>query len=363
MKFLRQLLLPAVAVALVVVSMAPPAMAAGAKRATVRVSTAKMRSGPSEDRRAVGLLDHGDSFPVVGRSGQWVKIRLESGKSGWVRADLIRMSVVKASSKPKSTPRPTSEAKKVSGPNAASQRTVVTNSVKTAKASASESKQTTPTPLKSLAKATAPAPANPSRLGDEVPDSVRISQGLGVVPATPESPSTETADVLPVINDVDVALEAPVDRIGRARASLVEDALSVYRQSNEVNRSSSSRTALVSRAKSLRGTPYRFGSTGRGAFDCSGFTQHLYRRQGVSIPRTAAEQFHHGSAVGRMSLRQGDLVFFRNTGGRRGISHVGLFLGSGRFIHASSRGGGVRIDSLTESYYASHFAGARRVLR
>lgn len=363
MKSLRQLLPSAVAIAVMVGSAVSPAMAAGAKRATVRVSTAKMRSGPSEERRAVGLLDHGESFPVVGRSGEWVKIRLESGQSGWVRADLVRLVVVKASPKTKSTPRTTTNARKVSASNAASKGTVVNNSVKTSKAKASEPKPTNPSPPKPLARATATAPSNPSRSGDDLPDSVRSTQGLGVVPPGPEAPSTETADVLPVINDVDVALEAPVDRIGRARASLVEDALSVYRESNDVNRSSSSRTALVSRAKSLRGTPYRFGSTGRGAFDCSGFTQHLYRRQGVSIPRTAAEQFHHGSAVGRMSLRQGDLVFFRNTGGRRGISHVGLFLGSGRFIHASSRGGGVRIDSLTESYYASHFAGARRVLR
>lgn len=358
----------AVLTMIVALSVLPTAASAAREKvAVVRVSTARLRSAPSEDKRAIGLLDRGDSLAVVGQSGGWVKIQSSSGRVGWVRSDLVRVKYApKITEKPRASVRvPAATTPKSSGTPTRVAKQRGSRKQLSATASAKSAKPTkiveVGRPLKT--DATSSGSVGPGRSSDSVPESVKAA----VVPSVPAQALVDdggdAADFLPMVAETEVALETPVDRIGRARVSLVEDALSVYRQENSVNRSSSSRTALVSRAKSLRGTPYRFGSTGRGSFDCSGFTQHLYRRQGLQIPRTASEQFHHGVAIGRMSLRQGDLVFFRNTGGRRGISHVGMFLGSGRFIHASSRGGGVRIDSLTEAYYASHYAGARRVLR
>ena len=116
--------------------------------------------------------------------------------------------------------------------------------------------------------------------------------------------------------------------------------------------------SLVSRAMTLRGTRYRMGATGNGAFDCSGFTSYLFRKAGEPIPRTAAQQYKIGTPVSKGQLKAGDLVFFKNTY-KRGISHVGVYVGNGKFIHASSRGG-VRTDSLSGSYYQNHWAGARR---
>lgn len=119
-------------------------------------------------------------------------------------------------------------------------------------------------------------------------------------------------------------------------------------------------TSLVSRALSYRGARYRFGATGGGgAFDCSGFVQHLMRTAGVSISRTAAEQFHGGRAVSRDDLQPGDLVFFRNTY-KHGISHVGMFVGNGLFVHAASQKRGVVVDPLDLPYYNGKYAGARR---
>jgi cell wall-associated NlpC family hydrolase len=123
------------------------------------------------------------------------------------------------------------------------------------------------------------------------------------------------------------------------------------------------RSTLMSRAHSLRGTPYRYGTSGGGTFDCSGFTSAMYRKVGVKLPRTAAEQFGVGLHIAKSSLFKGDLVFFRNTAGRRGISHVGIYSGNGMFIHASSRGHAVRIDTLNSGYYSGHFAGGRRLIR
>lgn len=117
---------------------------------------------------------------------------------------------------------------------------------------------------------------------------------------------------------------------------------------------------LVSRALSYRGARYRFGATGSGgAFDCSGFVQHLMRTDGVSISRTAAEQFHGGRPVEREALQPGDLVFFQNTY-KHGISHVGMYVGEGLFVHAASQKRGVVMDPLDLPYYNGKYAGARR---
>jgi cell wall-associated NlpC family hydrolase len=112
----------------------------------------------------------------------------------------------------------------------------------------------------------------------------------------------------------------------------------------------------------MRGARYRMGGVSRSGFDCSGFVRYILGNAGgIDLPRTAVEQFYHGVSVVRADLKPGDLVFFRNTY-RHGISHVGIFIGNGRFIHAANPQEGVRVDSLDYGYYARHFAGARRVL-
>ncbi len=117
--------------------------------------------------------------------------------------------------------------------------------------------------------------------------------------------------------------------------------------------------AVIDEARLLQGTAYSAGGVSPTGFDCSGFVQYLYRRQGVSLPRTAAAQFRSGRRIRADRIRPGDLVFFR-TSGRR-ISHVGVALGDGAFIHAPNVGSHVRIDRLEATYWARRFAGARRV--
>ena len=116
---------------------------------------------------------------------------------------------------------------------------------------------------------------------------------------------------------------------------------------------------VVRTAYAFRGVRYRYSGSSPRGFDCSGFTSYVYRRKGVSLPHNAAEQFQHGRRVGKDSLKPGDLVFFSTT--RRGISHVGIYAGDGKFVHASSGGGRVRVDSLESGYYGNRFRGARRV--
>jgi len=116
---------------------------------------------------------------------------------------------------------------------------------------------------------------------------------------------------------------------------------------------------VIRTAYAYRGVRYRYGGSSRGGFDCSGFTSHVYARKGVRLPHSAAAQFQHGRRVAAGEMKPGDLVFFTTT--RRGISHVGIYAGNGKFVHASSGGGRVQVDSLASGYYKERFRGARRV--
>lgn len=112
-------------------------------------------------------------------------------------------------------------------------------------------------------------------------------------------------------------------------------------------------------AYSFLGARYRFGGSSRNALDCSSFVQQVFREQKISLPRTAREQFYVGSEVMRGDLQKGDLVFFQTYA--RFASHVGIYLGNRKMIHASSRDRRVVISSMDTPYYLSRFLGARRM--
>ncbi|WP_163191778.1 C40 family peptidase [Clostridium thermarum] len=122
---------------------------------------------------------------------------------------------------------------------------------------------------------------------------------------------------------------------------------------------SGSTSKLVQYAFNFLGRPYVYGANGPKAFDCSGFSSYVYRQFGVSLPRTAAGQSGVGAAISKSNLRTGDLVFF-NTAGY--VSHVGIYIGDGQFIHASSGSKCVTVSELSSSYYTRTYVGARRIL-
>ena len=120
---------------------------------------------------------------------------------------------------------------------------------------------------------------------------------------------------------------------------------------------------LIEAGSEWLGTPYRMGAAFKNgvpvAFDCSSFTQHLFRSFDIKLPRTAKSQSYIGQKVDRGSLSQGDLVFFRTSG--RTISHVGVYAGDGMMLHASSSKG-ITLTDMNSAYWKKRYVTARRVL-
>ena len=117
---------------------------------------------------------------------------------------------------------------------------------------------------------------------------------------------------------------------------------------------------LVGTAMSFLGVPYKRGGNNENGFDCSGFVRNMYQRSvGLLLPRRAEQQAAATESIDKSELQPGDLVFFNTL--RRAFSHVGIYVGEGKFIHAPKPGAQVRVESMGVSYWQTRFDGARRV--
>ena len=164
--------------------------------------------------------------------------------------------------------------------------------------------------------------------------------------ATPEAPSTPT----------DAALQRLQDW-GEAAAGAGAEPIAFVRQVG------GAASGLVLSAMNFIGVPYRRGGESADhGFDCSGFTRHVFESSiGLVLPRRADEQARGAGLrqVQRADLKPGDLVFFNTM--RRAFSHVGIYVGEGRFIHAPRSGSEVRVEDMRQAYWSKRFNGARRV--
>lgn len=120
---------------------------------------------------------------------------------------------------------------------------------------------------------------------------------------------------------------------------------------------------LVDYAKNFMGIKYVWGGNGPNSFDCSGFTKYVYAHFGYTLNRTATDQLSNGSKVASMSeLQRGDLVFFNNGNTSKPVSHVGIYIGDGQFIHASTNAYQVQIDNLFSGYYSRVYVYGRHII-
>jgi Cell wall-associated hydrolases (invasion-associated proteins) len=123
------------------------------------------------------------------------------------------------------------------------------------------------------------------------------------------------------------------------------------------------RQQIVEYAKKYLGVKYKYGSSSPKGFDCSGFVLYVYKHFGITLERTSADQGNHGTKIDKEDLKPGDLVFFDTNGGHNAIEHVGMYIGDGKFIHASSGSSRcVTISSLNEGFYDNAYMRSRRYI-
>jgi cell wall-associated NlpC family hydrolase len=196
-----------------------------------------------------------------------------------------------------------------------------------------------------------------SALAQSAPERISVRVAQAEAPAANQATHSDTAEektlVLELAPTTDEATDALIMRlVAEARE---EEATKV----SDSEASAKIKSKAVQQALKLRGSRYRYGGSSRGGFDCSGFTQYVYKRMGVNLPHSSAAQFKCGEPVARKDLKPGDLVFFGR--GSRYVGHVGIYIGDDKFVHASNPSRGVVVDSLSSKYYASRYRGARRV--
>lgn len=157
-----------------------------------------------------------------------------------------------------------------------------------------------------------------------------------------------------------VCQAAPVEVTDEAGLRLNDGNL-LMRIGEVSNRVEAKASQLVVSALGFLGVPYRRGGNNvETGFDCSGFVRAMYQQTaGLLLPRRASEQAASTEKINKTDLKPGDLVFFNTM--RRAFSHVGIYVGNGKFIHAPKPGGEVRVEDLGASYWAKRFDGARRV--
>ena len=157
--------------------------------------------------------------------------------------------------------------------------------------------------------------------------------------------------------------EAELTELARAAkaADTASPAVAAAKDSPEAGKAGESiKDRLLRVARRMLEVPYRFGGTTLWGLDCSGFVQKTFAFLNLDLPRSAREQFREGAKVAKEDLSPGDLVFFRTYA--KYPSHVGIYLGDNRFVHASSRERKVTVDSLDTPYYVKRYVGAKRML-
>lgn len=204
------------------------------------------------------------------------------------------------------------------------------------------------------APATAPIVAQPAVQKPVAPAPTPKAPSVVIVFPTPVS-----TPVLVVQPAVSVAVQPAIAQPVAKPAAQVADTRSTASRGAVPPDTSSRGSTIVSTAMRYVGYRYRFGGTSPSGFDCSGFVYYVLNHSGVSISRDMYSQLNSGPRVSSKDLRPGDLLFFSGTY-KRGLSHAGIYIGNGRFVHAENESTGVAVSDLWSSYWAAHYTAAVR---
>ena len=337
------------------------------------------RTGPGNEYSSMGKIEKGETVTYLGTSGGWIKIEYNS-KTGYVYKDYI--SEVDSSSSTNIKYVNSSTGLNVrKGPSTSYEKiTTLANGTKVNVISTSNgwakitSGSITGYVSEQYLSSTAPNGGNTSNNESNETSIIKYvnsSAGLNVR----KGPSTSYAKIATLVHGTKVTVKSTSNGWSQITSENItgyvsDQYLSSTKpstgSSSDTNSSTSSTSAskVISYAKQLLGKPYVWGAQGPNGFDCSGFTYYVFKNAaGITLPRTSAAQSKYGMAVSKSNLKPGDLVFFDTSGPNNGgVTHCGMYIGDGQFIHAASGQGKVVINNLNSSYYVNAYVNARRVL-
>ena len=337
------------------------------------------RTGPGNEYSSMGKIEKGETVTYLGTSGGWIKIEYNS-KTGYVYKDYI--SEVDSSSSTNIKYVNTSAGLNVrKGPSTSYAKiTTLANGTKVNVISTSNgwaqitSGSITGYVSEQYLSSNAPNGGNTSNNESNetsIIKYVNTSAGLNVR----KGPSTSYAKIATLAHGTKVTVKSTSNGWSQITSENITGYVSdqylsstkpSIGSSSDTNSSTSSTSAskVISYAKQLLGKPYVWGAQGPNGFDCSGFTYYVFKNAaGITLPRTSAAQSKYGVAVSKSNLKPGDLVFFDTSGPNNGgVTHCGMYIGDGQFIHAASGQGKVVINNLNSSYYVNAYVNARRVL-
>ncbi|HEX5689963.1 MAG TPA: NlpC/P60 family protein, partial [Roseiflexaceae bacterium] len=299
------------------------------------------RDGPGTNYIALTKLNAGSQLDLLERYQDWFHVGIPGGSDGWVRSDFLAIN--------QGVTERVLVAEAIPDPNPALVGTITDNGVNLRKG-----------PDSRYAKVGGVGAGATVALIGKYKDWFRVS--------------LENGTKAWVFNDF---LNTTERVIRRVPVSKDFPALPVVTRASASSRAGTGASAnlanipasgdVASYAVRFAGSRYKYGGTSPASgFDCSGFTSYVYSKFGVRLPHSSGAQFStaYGARVGAMSnLQPGDLVFFVGTGGHRGISHVALYIGGGRIIHAMTPRYGVQVSNINERYWVSHYYGGLRVNR
>ena len=362
-----------------IVSMTNISTVEAASQIATVTENVNFRTGPSTSYSSITVISKGSSIEVLSTSGNWVNAKY-NGKTGYIYKDYVSNSTSTSNSETTQTTKyvnTTAGLNVRTGPSTSYAKIATLSygqSVNVLSTSNGWSKinynGSTGYVSSQYLQSTKPSSSSSSETSQTV-KYVNTTSGLNMR----TGPATSYAKITTIAYGQSVNVLSTSNGWSKINYSGSTGYVSSqYLQSTKPSSSSSSNSgstsvsssasSVIAYAKTLLGKPYVWGAQGPNSFDCSGFTYYVFKNKaGIVLPRTSSAQSKYGTSVSWSNLRAGDLMFFDTNGANNGqVSHVGLYIGNGQMIHASSSQRKIVITSVNTSYYKNAFVNARRVL-
>ena len=362
-----------------IVSMTNISTVEAASQIATVTENVNFRTGPSTSYSSITVISKGSSIEVLSTSGNWVNAKY-NGKTGYIYKDYVSNSTSTSNSETTQTTKyvnTTAGLNVRTGPSTSYAKIVTLSygqSVNVLSTSNGWSKinynGSTGYVSSQYLQSTKPSSSSSSETSQTV-KYVNTTSGLNMR----TGPATSYAKITTIAYGQSVNVLSTSNGWSKINYSGSTGYVSSqYLQSTKPSSSSSSNSgstsvsssasSVIAYAKTLLGKPYVWGAQGPNSFDCSGFTYYVFKNKaGIVLPRTSSSQSKYGTSVSWSNLKAGDLMFFDTNGANNGqVSHVGLYIGNGQMIHASSSQRKIVITSVNTSYYKNAFVNARRVL-